>query len=268
MNYPAQKGPSNAGANKIKSHVTPTHSAASQELSQLDRALRWAAAGYLIFPCREKNTANPSTGKIIHPAKAPYTRRGFNDASKDLVLIEKWWGETSPCVDRHPDGQDQRPRRWRYRQQKRQGRLQVLSGARIELPATFVNPTPSGGEHHIYAYPEGVNKVASRNDVLPGVDIKADGGYIVAHGNLMPDGLKALTPYPLALEDAFKAAKRLNGSTQKAPTTTRIATEEGGEKENLAREYAAGPGMARLHRHVEPRDLEQCWPGALRHIRR
>ncbi len=43
-------------------------------------------------------------------------------------------------------------------------------------PATRVAVTPSGGVHLYYAYVPGVR---SRNRVLPNIDIKSDGGYVV-----------------------------------------------------------------------------------------
>lgn len=48
------------------------------------------------------------------------------------------------------------------------------------LPPTLVAGTPSGGRHLYYQHTLGVR---SRNRVLPGLDVKADGGYVVAvHG--------------------------------------------------------------------------------------
>jgi hypothetical protein len=44
---------------------------------------------------------------------------------------------------------------------------------------TLVASTPSGGRHFYYAFPRNVTTIRSRNRVLPGLDIKADGGYVV-----------------------------------------------------------------------------------------
>ena len=73
-----EKGPSVTGANENKSHVNSTYSAgASQEISNLERALAWAA-GYRVFPC------NPVS-------KKPYTPHGFKDATTDEATIRGWW---------------------------------------------------------------------------------------------------------------------------------------------------------------------------------
>ncbi len=220
-----EKCPSNSGAHEVKSHRKPyTFHRCSQGPSQLERALAFAAADIPIFPC---NGAS----------KKPYTDHGFKDATTDQAQIKGWW-------QRHPDASIGIPTGKASglavvdidRKNGKDGFHPYLERG-IELPATRVNPTPSGGEHHIYAYPDGIDKIASRNDVLSGVDIKVDGGYVIAHGNLMPDDLKALTPYPLALEDAFKAAKRPNGSTQSSPTSPPRHATLAPRKEDLAREY-------------------------------
>ena len=77
----------------------------------------------------------------------------------------------------------------------------------------------------------------SRIDVLPGVDIRADGGYFIAWGNLIPEDLQAVTAFPEALIDAIERGKRSNGSTQGSPTTLPRQASFETRKEDLAREY-------------------------------
>jgi hypothetical protein len=49
-------------------------------------------------------------------------------------------------------------------------------------PTGLVARTPSGGVHLYYRHPGG--KIISRNRALPGMDVKADGGYVVVpHAN-------------------------------------------------------------------------------------
>jgi len=49
----------------------------------------------------------------------------------------------------------------------------------LELPTTgLIASTPSGGIHRYYRYPHSTT-VKSRNRVLPGIDIKSDGGYVL-----------------------------------------------------------------------------------------
>lgn len=72
------------------------------------------------------------------------------------------------------------------------------------LPPTLTAGTPSGGRHLYYAFPE-LPSIPSRNRVLPGVDVKADGGYVVVpHVNTPArKWLTEQTPQPLH-EDAVR----------------------------------------------------------------
>ena len=52
-----------------------------------------------------------------------------------------------------------------------------------QLPETFTVSTPSGGEHRYFSVPKGT---ALKNSVIrlgPGVDVRANGGYVVAPGS-------------------------------------------------------------------------------------
>lgn len=48
------------------------------------------------------------------------------------------------------------------------------------LPETPVSKTGSGGEHIIFKYPAGVDIRNSAGKLGPGLDVRANGGYIVA----------------------------------------------------------------------------------------
>ena len=171
----------------------------------LARALGFAEAGVAVFACRPHDEVD-ANGRM-HAAKSPYTARGHKDATTNELVIRSLW------------------QRW--------------SDALIGIPTGKASGTVTADVDvkNIYGYPDGVEKIASRNDVLPGVDIKAEGGYIIAWNELGPDNLKALTPYPLALEDAFQAAKRSNGSTQRSPTPPGRHAPMTMRREDLAREY-------------------------------
>ena len=49
-----------------------------------------------VFPVRERDTTytNKKTGKTVTlKAKAPYTRNGFKDATKNIEEIDRLWGQ-------------------------------------------------------------------------------------------------------------------------------------------------------------------------------
>lgn len=56
------------------------------------------------------------------------------------------------------------------------------SGAKIyeQAPTDLIVKTGRGGYHLYYCYPEDVDHISNRVGLLPGVDIRADGGYVVA----------------------------------------------------------------------------------------
>ena len=56
------------------------------------------------------------------------------------------------------------------------------NGAKVyeQAPTDFITKTGRGGYHLYYRYPEDVDHIPNRVGLLPGVDIRADGGYVVA----------------------------------------------------------------------------------------
>lgn len=138
--------------------------------SPLDAALVYAAVGFHVFPCGQN--------------KRPRTPNGFKDATVDEAQIRAWWtqwphaqvgvacGASSlAVVDLDVD--------------LKEGRDGVAAFAAHCGPDTHgcgcIALTPRGGRHLVYRMPEQV--VANRANVLPGVDVRGDGGYIV-----VPDG--------------------------------------------------------------------------------
>ena len=43
--------------------------------------------------------------------------------------------------------------------------------------------TPSGGLHYYFSYPQGVDTLKNRANLMPGIDIRADGGLVIAPGS-------------------------------------------------------------------------------------
>lgn len=49
-----------------------------------------------------------------------------------------------------------------------------------DLPVTATARSGSGGLHHYFAYPDDGEEYRNRSDALPGVDVRGEGGYIIA----------------------------------------------------------------------------------------
>jgi hypothetical protein len=143
-----------------------THNA-SRRSSTLRSALRYARKGIPIFPLN---------------GKEPLTAHGFKDATTDPRQIHMWWNRYPDAnigiptggvsglvvVDRDGDSPDA-SRMW------------------DALPPTLEVATSRGG-HRYYRIPKD-QKVRSRK-LAPDVDLKADGGYVVAADSLHPSGIR------------------------------------------------------------------------------
>ena len=129
----------------------------------LDSALVLAAEGRRCFPCSAD--------------KRPMSPRGFRDATTDpAALRELWRRHPGPLVGvpmgavsgldaldvdgpRHPEAAVW----WAAHQD--------------HLPRTWVHQTRSGGSHLLFRHVPGLRCSASR--IAPGIDVRADGGYVV-----------------------------------------------------------------------------------------
>lgn len=111
--------------------------------------------------------------------KAPLTRHGIQDFTRDRDVITRWarqyrscnWGATQAgvvCLDVDP----------------RNGGTVAALGLRSEH-CTLTIRTGSGGWHLYYRHS---GQVRGKVDGIPGIDVKAGGrGYLVAPGSIHPD---------------------------------------------------------------------------------
>lgn len=139
--------------------------------SMLDYALWYAQQGWAVFPCRFKSKV-PLAGT-----------RGFYDATTDESQIREWFsgkplniaiatGARSGIVVLDID-----PRNGGAES------LKSYSG----LPATFSARTGGGGMHYYYRSVEGSAQLNGKHPKA-GLDIKADGGYVIAPPSIHESG--------------------------------------------------------------------------------
>lgn len=148
-------------------------------------ALEYASWGWAVFPV---HTPKPDGSCSCHHkecsriGKHPRISQGRNGATTDPETIERWWdvwpdanigiatGKESGLValDVDDGGED--------------------SLAGHALPDTIEQITGSGGRHLIYARPSDEFRYKTRVKFLPGLDSRADGGYIVAPPSLHASG--------------------------------------------------------------------------------
>lgn len=186
----------------------------------LDHALQYAGLGYSIFPCA------PSR-------KTPATARGFLDASTDAEQIEAWWNEspaanlaiaTAGLLVVDIDSIDGAGNPWLADQPEKL----------IDLAAGPLSLTPRGGRHYIFRQPAGADYRNTAGKLAPGVDTRANGGYIllppsIVEGkpyrwpgearldNTPPEQLPEPPAWLLAMLDGLAANSRSNHRNEPAP---------------------------------------------------
>jgi hypothetical protein len=138
--------------------------------TELEAALEYARMGIPVFPC------NPLD-------KKPLTSKGFKDATKDEAQIRGWWQKSPNAMIGAPTGPasgmwvvdlDLDPAR------KIDGKttLDQLIAQRGPIPETLKTITPRGGQHLIFSWDNTVEIRNSVGKIGPGVDVRANGGYV------------------------------------------------------------------------------------------
>lgn len=132
----------------------------------LKAALDYTAAGFSVFP-------------LIPKDKRPLTKNGFHDASNDPKKIKEWWGKWPNANIGLPTG-------------KSNGFFVIdVDG---ELPEEFpvfsagVTVKTGKGCHYYVEYPEAdeIRNQSRTNGLM--IDVRGDGGYVVAPPSIHPDG--------------------------------------------------------------------------------
>lgn len=144
-------------------------------MSYLESALQLAALGYRVFPL-EPNGKRP----VI---------KGWPDlASTDEAAIRRWWADWPDANIGVATGRgllvldcDCKPTPGQTKPRPGLESLAVLD--MMGLPGSMRVSTPSGGVH-VYLACSGprANSVDELRD-YPGIDVRADGGYVVAPGS-------------------------------------------------------------------------------------
>lgn len=156
-------------------------------VSLLDAALAYAARGWAVFPLHSAPEGRCTCGaaQCARAAKHPRTQHGLKDATTDEATIRGWWstwpdanvaiatGSVFVVVD--IDGAEG------------EKRLAELLSGREALPLSPVAHTGGGGRHVLFASPEGSLK-NSNSKIARKIDVRGDGGYIVAPPSLHASG--------------------------------------------------------------------------------
>ena len=220
-------------------------------------ALCYIQLGWAVIPLHTSSNGHCSCGNsnCTSVAKHPRTRSGSKDASQDAMQICDWWtrwpdanigiatGKSSDLlvVDIDPrHGGDTSWQNWL---------------GRNPITPTLTVRTGGNGEHLYFKCPS--EKLTNRSGLLPGVDIRGEGGYVVAPGSVHASGTEyhwqgcfsstAIAEFPERLHGLIQSGSKvikLPGSKipngKRNDTLTSLAgllrkhgMEEGGIKEAL-----------------------------------
>ena len=173
----------------------------------LSAALGYAGRGWRVFPlhtpldggctCRKR-------GSCTQSGKHPRTRNGVKDASAHPGQIEQWWSKWPDANIGIATGKDSglMVLTWTTRTTDEAA---TISRSRVAdhrvLPQTLT-ATTGNGEHLFFAYP-GVEVGNSASKLAENVDVRGDGGSVVAAPSLHANGKRYAWREPeLALAQA------------------------------------------------------------------
>ncbi|MHB8587196.1 MAG: phage/plasmid primase, P4 family [Thermoplasmatota archaeon] len=141
--------------------------------TMLDAALAYAQRGWPVFPLRPRS-------------KEPLTAHGFKDATTDATQVRAWWtthpqanigiatGRTAGIVVLDVDAKTGGLETARH--------LEDTHGSLGRTPLVL---TPGGGRHAYFQHPG--TEMRSRAGIAPGMDVRTDGGYVVAPPSVHPN---------------------------------------------------------------------------------
>lgn len=178
----------------------------------LQSALEYARRGFGVFPLHTPINGVcdcPRGPECGSPGKHPRTANGLKDASRDELQVRRWW-KTYPIANigmavpegyvvvdvDGPEGQE------------------ALRDHARALPPTAVQTTGRGA-HYVYRT---LDRIPPRSNLLPKVDLRGPGSYIVAAPSVHASG--AVYGWEIPLEATEAAPRWLAEVGQKSGGTT------------------------------------------------
>lgn len=147
----------------------------------LKHALYYAnTMGWAVIPLHSivEGRCTCGNNQCASPGKHPLVSSGLHGASKDPDQIIWWWNKWPYAnigirtgIESGLSVIDVDPRH---------GGDLSLETFEQYIPDTVMQLTGGGGYHFLFKHPAGNTRVKCRTNVLPGIDIRGDGGYIVA----------------------------------------------------------------------------------------
>jgi hypothetical protein len=141
--------------------------------------------------------------------KRPVTQHGFNDATHDAVEIQRQFASPGAAMIGVPTGDMSGFFCLDLDVKNGGGGLEWLAANQHRLPDTRRHKTRSGGVHLLFAMPQGRIIRNSAGRIAAGVDVRGNGGYIIAPPSpgYLVDEAMAPAPAPAWLLDLIDPPK-------------------------------------------------------------
>jgi len=143
------------------------------------------------------------------PDKRPVTQHGFHDATHDAAEIERQFAAPGAAMIGVPTGDTSGFFALDLDVKNGGGGLEWLAANQHRMPDTRRHRTRSGGVHLLFAMPEGRTIRNSAGRIALGVDVRGNGGYIIAPpspGYLVDEAIEP-APAPAWLLDLIDPPK-------------------------------------------------------------
>ncbi len=137
-------------------------------------ALAYAAQGKAVFPLRPRG-------------KTPMTPHGLHDARTDSAMTMAWWKQWPEANIGIPTGSDNGFWVLDIDGEEGENSLSHLQSCFGALPQSLECLT-GGGRHIYFALPEGVIIKNSASKIAPSLDVRGDGGYVIAPPSIHESG--------------------------------------------------------------------------------
>ena len=210
-----------------------------------------------IFPSREDGQCACDDPGCLSPGKHPCRElvpHGLKDATTDPDIIRGWFraapGSNVAVATGIRAGVivlDVDPRH------RGDESLAELLAAHSTLPDTVVQLTGGGGEHYVFRHPGG--QITNRSNVVPGIDVRADGGYVLVEPSNHRSGgeyVFEISSHPRDIAPAHLPGWLLK-LIRKAPATTQALRRRRGIAPQRISRHLAAWTTARLQDDVPDR---------------
>lgn len=170
-----------------------------------ETALGYAHRGWRVFPLHGIANGACTCGRdeCSSPGKHPRVRRGLYEGTTKADQIESWWRRWPHANVGIATGPDSGLVVIDVDPPQGERSLERLTRLDRELPSTLTARTGSGGLHLYFRHPDRAlpnttGRLPGLDEPLPGIDVRAEGGYVVAPPSLHISSGKYVWKHPNA----------------------------------------------------------------------